>query len=424
MQTLILPNQQLPTSSISPTAPSERIQELDLLRGFAILGMFYVHMTGFPWNWALEAQGQSGLDILLGHSRYVLFLTKAFSLFALLFGFGFALQMQRSERRNSPFLPIYLRRILGLFIIGNAIWLLGIPNDVLILYAMFAVLLIPLRKSSNGTVLLAAGLFASVYIVVDTLVSVPEYFGHLKWVVELSTEDFTDAQRAAALQIYSEGTLPAFLAYRFERWVSWWTHWRHFLWEVEAGGLMLFGMYVARKGWFHDIPGHLAGFRRAMWWGLGLGVLLTALGSLSAALRENEAISPAFWLLGNLAFYPFGSWLLVCGYASALVLASQVQNWWPRLYPLAAIGRMALTNFILTFVPYSFIVYGWGLGLWGQATPTQMVLVWLLQLPLQAAFSVWWLKRFRFGPVEWIWRCFTYASLQPLRYESADNAIA
>jgi uncharacterized protein len=416
MRVLILPNQQLPTSLLSPTAPTERIQELDLLRGFAILGMFYVHMTGLPWNWMLEAQRQSGLDILLIRSADFLFSTKAFSLFSLLFGFGFALQMQRAEIRNSPFLPVYLRRMLGLFIIGNAIWLLGIPNDVLILYALFAVLLIPLRNSSSGTILLAGGLFASVYVVADTLTSVPEYFGHLKWVAVLSGEGYTDAQRAAALQIYSEGTLPAFLAHRFERWISWWTHWRHFLYEFEIGGLMLFGMYVARKGWLHDIPGHLAKFRRAMWWGLGLGLLLTALGSLSLFLRDNEAISPGLWLLGNLAFYPFGSWLLVCGYASALVLASQVRNWWPGLYPLAAIGRMALTNFILTYVPYSFIVYGWGLGLFGQATPTQMFLVWLVQLPLQAAFSVWWLRRFRFGPVEWIWRCFTYGSVQPLRH--------
>jgi len=415
MRALILPNQRLPTSLLSPTPPSERIQELDLLRGFAILGMFYVHMTGLPWDWAVEAQGQSGLDKLLSQSRYLLFSTKAFSLFSILFGFGFALQMQRAEIRNSPFLPVYLRRMLGLFIIGNVTWLLGIPNDVLILYAMFAILLVPLRNSKSGTIFLAGGLFASVYIVTDTVTSVPEYFGHLKWVVDLSTDDFTDAQRARALTIYSEGSLPVFLAYRFERLVAWWTDWRHYLWEFEIGGLMLFGMYVARKGWLHDIPGHVAKFRRAMWWGLGLGLLLTALGGLSLYMRNNETISPALWLLGNLAYYPFGSWLLVCGYAGALVLASQVRSWWPMLYPLAAIGRMALTNFILTYVPYSFIVYGWGLGLWGQATPSQMILVWLVQLPVQAAFSVWWLSRFRFGPVEWLWRCFTYGSVQALR---------
>jgi uncharacterized protein len=386
--------------------------------------MFYVHMTGLPWNWALEAQGQSGLDILLIRSNYFLFSTKAFSLFSLLFGFGFALQMQRAEVRNNPFLPVYLRRTLGLFIIGNTIWLLGITNDVLILYALFALLLIPLRNRSSGAVLLVAGVLASVYIVADTLTSVPEYFGHLEWVVELSSGGFTDAQRAAAFQLYSEGTLPAFLAYRFERWISWWTDWRHFVYEAEVGGLMLFGMLVARKGWLQDISGHLSTFRRAMWWGLGLGLLITALGGLSLSLRNDDAISPGFWLLGNLAFYPIGSWLLVCGYASALVLASQVRNWWPRLYPLAAIGRMALTNFILTYVPYSIIIYGWGLGLWGEATPTQMFVVWLVQLPLQAAFSVWWLRRFRFGPVEWIWRCFTYGRVQPMRYESDANSIS
>jgi len=412
------------TSLMSPTTPSERIQELDLLRGFAILGMFYVHMTGFPWNWALEAQGQSGLDILLGQSRYFLFSTKAFSLFSMLFGFGFALQMQRAELRNSPFLPVYLRRMLGLFIIGNAIFLLGIPNDVLIIYAMFAVLLIPLRNASSGIILLVGGLFVAVYIVADTVTSVPEFFGHLKWVVAIAGEEFTDAQRATALQVYSEGSFPAFLAYRYEQWIMWWTDWRHYLWEFETGGLMLFGMYVARKGWLHDIPAHLAKFRRGMWWGLGLGLTFTAVAGLSLSLRNDDAISPGLWLFGNLTFHPFGSFFLVCGYASALVLASQVRSWWPRLYPLAAIGRMALTNFIISYVPYSFIVYGWGLGLWGQATPSQMILVWLVQLPLQAALSMWWLRHFRFGPVEWIWRCFTYASLQPFRHKSADKTIA
>jgi len=415
VQVFILQSHQSPTSLFSPTTPSERIQALDLLRGFAILGMFYIHMTSFPWNWVLESQGQSQWDLLLTRSGDILFSTKAFSLFSLLFGFGFALQMQRAEARDSPFLPVYLRRTLGLFIIGNVIWLLGISNDVLILYALFAVLLIPLRNSSSGIILLVGWLFASVYIIADTLMSVPEYFGHLDWTAILSREDSTDAQRAVALQIYSNGTFQEFLAFRFERWISWWTHWRHFLYEVEIAGLMMFGMYVARKGWLHDIPLHLPKLRQAMKWGLGLGMVLTALGYWSYVLRDQEAISPGFWLLGNLAFYPFGSWLLVCGYASALIMASQLPNWWPRLYPLAAVGRMALTNFILTYVPYSFIVYGWGLGLWGQVTPTQMFMVWLVQMPLQTVFSVWWLNHFQFGPVEWVWRSFTYNSIQRIK---------
>jgi uncharacterized protein len=407
---------------LTPTVASERIQALDLLRGFAILGMFFVHMTGVSWNWALAEQGLSGLNLLLLYGGDFLFSTKAFSLFSLLFGFGFALQMQRAEARNSPFLPVYLRRMLGLFIIGNAIWLLGIPNDVLIIFAMFAVLLIPLRHRPSGVILLVAGFFAAVQLFADTLVSVPQYFGQLEIVAFITQEGFSDAQRAAALQVYSEGNFPAFVAHRFERWVWWWTHWRHFLYEVVIASLMMFGMYVACKGWLHDIPGHLAIFRRALRWGLGLGLPLTALGTLSYVLRDNDAITPGFWLLGNLAFFPFGSLLMVCGYASALVLASQVPNWWPKLYPLAAIGRMALTNFILTYVPYSFIVYGWGLGFWGQATPTQMFLVWLVQLPLQAAFSVWWLQRYRFGPIEWAWRCFTYGHIQPMRIQNETAA--
>ena len=173
-------DQRQPVSLLTPTAAKERIQALDLLRGFAIFGMFFAHMT--------QEQDQSGLDLLLGRVGFFLFTTKAFSLFSFLFGFGFALQMQRAELRNSPFLPFYLRRVLGLLIIGNLIMLLGIANDALAIYALFSLVLIPLRKCSSKVVLLVAGFFVSVYIIADTLTSVPEYFGGLQLVAAIAPE--------------------------------------------------------------------------------------------------------------------------------------------------------------------------------------------------------------------------------------------
>jgi uncharacterized protein len=402
-------------SILAPTSPEERIEALDLLRGFAIVGMFAVHMTNLFWGDLLEEQGPTTLDEIIRVGGEFLFSTKAFSLFGFLFGFGFALQLQRARYKRAPFVPLYLRRTLGLFIIGNLTMLLGINNDVLVLYAMFALVLFLVRNFSNRSILLLAVLLVINYIVIDTLTSVPEYFGDSKLVQLIKPEAPSVAQQAENLRVYTQGTYGEFLVLRFNKHVAWWTSWQHFIFELELISIMLAGMLVARMGWLHDIEKHASLFRRVLPWALAIGLVLTALGEAAYELRHTERLDPALWLPGNLAFYPFGSWPLVIAYASTLVLLSLQQRCQRILAGLAAIGRMALSNFVLTYIPFMFIAYGWGLGLYGKASTTQMFLVLLVQLPLQALLSEWWLQRFRFGPLEWLWRSFTYAEWQPVR---------
>ncbi len=117
-------------------------------------------------------------------------------------------------------------------------------------------------------------------------------------------------------------------------------------------------------------------------------------------------------------FSNFGRLGLGFFYAAGLILLTRRQHWDRRLAPLAAVGRMALTNYLLHLVILALIFYRYGLGLWGHIGPTPGIVLALLVFGAQALWSVWWMRRFRFGPVEWLWRSLTYADLQPIRIRS------
>ncbi len=100
---------------------------------------------------------------------------------------------------------------------------------------------------------------------------------------------------------------------------------------------------------------------------------------------------------------------------AALTLLAQRAAWREHMGGLAAVGRMALSNYLLQSLVFTLIFYGYGLGVYGQAGPFLTLLLSLLFFRLQIWMSNWWLARFRFGPAEWLWRCMTYGKLQPLR---------
>lgn len=104
-------------------------------------------------------------------------------------------------------------------------------------------------------------------------------------------------------------------------------------------------------------------------------------------------------------------------YASGLVLLAQDPRWHARLLPLAAVGRTALSNYLLQTLICTTIFYGYGLGLYGQIGPAVGIALTLVIFGLQVPLSNWWVKRFRFGPFEWLWRSLTYGKLQPLRLD-------
>jgi uncharacterized protein len=111
-------------------------------------------------------------------------------------------------------------------------------------------------------------------------------------------------------------------------------------------------------------------------------------------------------------------------YACAIILLWQKESWRRRLTPLAAVGRMALTNYLMHSVVFTTLANSYGFGLYGRIPPSVGILMTLAMFALQIPLSNWWLSRFRFGPVEWLWRSLTYWRLQPMRIAPSGAASA
>lgn len=408
---------------VSPVAPRERIEVIDILRGWAIFGIILVNMMVFAADYLPWAERWPGLV-----DRTTIYLIRFFAawkfwtLFSFLFGLGFAIQLGRAEARGVALFPVYRRRLLVLLLIGLLHFLVW-EGDQLIIYAWLGFVLYLFRNRSPRTLVVAALVFL---MVTFGIFSVRTGVGEVrKRNPQTAQQAYREAaqrnveRRARAKQgvrVYSEGsfgevaTRHAQLLYRDH------TSPYNYLWNLrQEFPLLLLGFFAGRRRIFQNLPAQLPYIRKVLWWGLGLGLVCTSV-SLVAQELPNPALPFLTKQLGNL-LWAIGGPALCFFYASAIVLLAQRETWKRRLAPLAAVGRMALSNYLSQTVICVTIFYHYGLGFYGKVGPAAglglTVIIYLLQIFL----SVWWLRRFRFGPVEWLWRTLTYGKLQPMRVQ-------
>ncbi|HEV7912544.1 MAG TPA: DUF418 domain-containing protein [Albitalea sp.] len=180
---------------------------------------------------------------------------------------------------------------------------------------------------------------------------------------------------------------------------------------VILAGMFLLGAWFVRSGVMDDTAKHLAFFRKLALYGLPAGIglgLLTAFIAMSHTPGERHdgwGIAQGLLMLGNLP--------ACLGYVGLVVTALHSRSAWSRIRVLALPGRMALTHYLLQSLICMSFFYGFGLGHWGMSRSQQVMFV-VLVYALQIALSHWWLSRFRYGPIEWLWRGFTYRQLPPL----------
>jgi uncharacterized protein len=182
---------------------------------------------------------------------------------------------------------------------------------------------------------------------------------------------------------------------------------------LQILGLFLGGLYAGQRGWFRNLESHLPFLRRARWSALALalvGMLVRA-----GAFNFSRVMGPFGGGFGEEVLETSGNLALSFFYASAIVLMAQRPVWKLRLTPLAA-GRTALSNYLLQSIICTTLFYSYGLRLFGKVGPAAglalTIAIYLLQLPL----SAWWLRHFRLGPMEWVWRSLTYARPQAMRF--------
>ncbi|GAA3918522.1 DUF418 domain-containing protein [Actinoplanes auranticolor] len=379
----------------TPT-PDRRVRDVDALRGFALFGIFAVNVTfmasGYPGNLVTDPAFDSGLDHAVRTLSSVLIDMKFYVLFSFLFGYSFTLQMAAARRAGAAFPGRMLRRIGGLFVLGGLHILFLYGGDVLTTYAVACLALLLLRNVTDRTAIaIAAGLYALVLASLIVAAMVVDRSAFLPGEAEAlaNAEASTRALLGGWGPNFDEhlAGLPLLVLQAVT------------LQGPTALGLFLLGMVAGRREWLTRISGGMPALRRIQWIGFPVGLL----GSITYAAAGGN--TNTLGVAASVATAP----ALAAAYVATLLRIMHHPGTAAVRAALAPAGRMALTNYLGQSAIGLLTFTGIGLGLAGTLSPPALfayaVAVFLVQLVVSAV----WLRRFRYGPVEWVLRWLTNA---------------
>jgi uncharacterized protein len=394
----------------APLPAAERIAALDVLRGVALFGIFIMNMPGFTHSlFTPPPPDASGLDTL----RELLFAGKFNLMFGLLFGIGFNLQLGRLEaaRPGGHATLVYARRLAVLLAIGLVHAALLWSGDVLVVYAVLGFALLAMRRLPDGAVL-ALIVACLLYPALSDAVRPALLSFSTEAIGAFEYEEF-EASNALA---FGQGTF--FDAVRETARIFAWGYtsplglFSYAAFYVQMATGILLGFLVGRHRWVERLPALREPMHRAGWAALGVALLAggfwLVFGGASVEPGTSNVPAALARTVGRAALMAF--------YALGVLRLLELPGPARLLRPFAFAGRMPLSNYLLQTLMASFIFYGWGLGFWGRASPLVEVLLPIgLFLAVQLPLSAWWLSRFRYGPVEYVWRRLTYGPLRPSR---------
>lgn len=439
-----------PNGGLRPVGALERIDEIDILRGLAILGILFVniHDFSFPSGFGRFYPEMFGgaLDQFVRRSLQFLIETKFYSMFSFLFGLGAAVQMTRAEKRGEPFAPRYRRRLLVLLAIGLVHDVFLWTGGILIAYATLGFLIIPFRRRRPKTLLWwVAGLLVVPLLVISIATPIVMSLSddpaateeHAAVEEPGATEDATpgagaepdadadeDAERrqelAEAIALFQSSRYLDQVAYRVRELPR-------MLMAIVALSpyilaMFLMGVWTWRRGIFQKLEDHLPLVRRILLWALAPGLLGNILLAWIRVAYSGQPPAPV--IVVGAASHLIGLPALCIAYIAAAVLLARTPGGRRVLSPLAPVGRTALSNYLLQTVVCTTIFYGYALGWFATTGPTVNLVLTVAILAGQVVLSAWWVRRFRFGPAEWLWRSLTYRRLQPMRIAATPRAPA
>ena len=393
--------------SLQPLASSERIAVLDVLRGAALLGILLMNIEAFSGPLDLAFTGidtyWQGLDYWADAFVYVFVQGKFFTLFSLLFGAGFAVMAQRAEVAGRAFTPFYLRRSAGLLLIGLCHALLVWSGDILVLYALVSLPLLACREAPRswlpwmGVIVYLGGV--AMMLLVGAMVSMAP--------VEDLQKMLADAQQEIAQQrlVYGQGSWMQANAQRLGEFGS--SMGALLITGPEVLGMFLIGSWFAGSGALATPERFVRLYAVLRWVALPLGLVITLLGVV-----WKPYLAPGAYDLpvtAAMALVTVGGLPMCLGYLAWIV------HWRTRLAWLAPVGRMALTHYLGQSLLCTWLFYHYGLGAFGQMPRSMQLLFALALFAVQVGISHAWLRRFRFGPMEWLWRAMTYRQWPPMR---------
>jgi uncharacterized protein len=398
-----------------PTLEPERVGSIDALRGVAVLGILLLNIQSFAMPGAAymnpTAYGDlTGANWWVWVVSHVLADQKFMTIFSMLFGAGIVLMTTGQEQRTGRSAAIHYRRMGWLILFGvlhaHLLWY----GDILYFYGMCGLAAYLFRNFRPGW-LMGIGL---VVVAVPSLIFLTGALTLPMWGEEAvagfnaemnPSPDRLDAEIAAYRGSWLEQMPQRILAsLSFETAMfAIWGGWR-------AGGLMLIGMALYKWGIF---SGRRSGRFYALLTLLGLGIGIPVVAYGVKRNFEESWYGPYFLFTGS-QFNYWASILVSLGYVGLVMLLAKTSGGSTLLKPFAAVGRMALTNYLMHTIICTTIFYGHGFGLFGTLERTEQLMVVVAIWIAQLIWSPLWLSKFRFGPFEWLWRSLTYLKPQPM----------
>ena len=431
-----------------PTTDEDRLGVVDLLRGVALTGILFMNVFGFamaPHSSEVFRSNPATLDFWVLAANSILLEGKMRALFGMVFGAGVFLFV-RNKALSGWRLHALTGRRMGLLVVFGLLhaYLLLWWWDILYVYGICGALVYLLRNLPPRWLLAAIPLVA----VLD-FTGTQSFYASIRTKRLAYVEAVASQARGAALTTTQTAALAAWqelqrtmmpdkaqaveitrkMRGRYAEVASWarpkaWRAETQFLlMEIpDSVALMLFGLAMLKLGFLAG-TWELATYRRLALLGYGLGLPLAA-----GSFAYNVTVAPTFE--ASLAFmertpvdwislvYPFQRLLLVLGHASLLVLLYRSGRLAALTARFRAVGQMAFTNYISQTVISTLTFFGYGLGLYGKLAFWQTQVFALAVGAMALVWSPWWLARFRFGPLEWLWRSLTYLRWQPMRRPS------
>ncbi len=423
----------------APISAAERLTSLDAVRGYALLGILLMNIMAWGLHLAAYdnpriAGGSTGANLWVWVVNHLLFEGKMRALFSMVFGAGVIVLTSRLEARGINSADVYYRRILWLMLFGIAHAYLLWVGEILYPYALCGLALYPFRNLKARTLVIVA----AVFVVLNSGAKVGQVYQQreMKEKAERAArlekegrqpdEELASAKRRwedmrrefqpgpAEIQRDAEQWRGSFakvfkrraeLLMMFMHGAPYYSPWN---WDIWA--MMFLGMALFKLGVF-------SGERSAGFYlklaaaGYAIGLAANSFSAWNVIRIQFDAIERGFFA----TTYDLGRLSVGLAHAALIVLLSKLGLLRWITGPLAAVGQMAFTNYVMQSVICSTVFYGYGLGLYGKLQRYQLLYVVAAVCLFQLVISPIWLRYYRFGPLEWLWRSLTYWKRQPFR---------
>ena len=396
--------------TLGPVAPGERLVALDVLRGWTMFGVLWSNLV----DWYGTTGPSTSVDRALAFAQDWLVEGHFYTLLSILFGIGFAIQLQRAGEKDASGVATYYRRLAVLFGLGLVHAFMLWPGDILKMYAIAGCALLLFRAMPARRLPWAA---LGVWILIPFMFSRARMLAGYTELIPWTQVPAQDWMLAHGSWLQIQHIRADFVMEHTGRFAL-------AMFFPDMLMLMLLGLWAFRSGFMKRATEETSGPARL----LVFSIVAVAAGFAGAyalsELRPSGGAQGAAWT--ELRFWiprqrlmqlPEEVALLgaTLAYAAIILLVWRTSWGARRLAALAATGRMALTTYLTQSVVCTLLFYGYGLGWYGRVGYRGMLGIALVVFAAQMAVSVWWLRRYRYGPVEWLWRSLTYGRVLPRR---------